>query len=201
MSTDTFFVILTFPLVDKCLTMHQYRIHNLPLLDPNILKSFYYEVSYKYLAVRSDMRHITFPDDNIFMSCIVSTGQFCRLDTALHLADKVHDCSYFLFMNNKEKIQEYCKISVINLTADHDTSLDGNYWTVTTSIPKKLYITFLTYSFPHTLKHPLTLFIYRTHVKQVPIHFSCHLYHLTCQMDLREIYNPNNTNICLVNVT
>ena len=47
------------------------------------------------------MRHVTFSDDNV-LSCIVSTGNFCRLDTALHQVDKVQDFIFFLVMN-KEK--------------------------------------------------------------------------------------------------
>ena len=44
------------------------------------------------------------------MCCTVSIGHFFRLDIALHLADTVQDCSYFPFMNNEEKIKQYCKI-------------------------------------------------------------------------------------------
>ena len=38
--------------------------------------------------VRSDLRHLMFPDDDNILSCRVSTGHSCCLDTALHWADK-----------------------------------------------------------------------------------------------------------------
>ena len=88
MLADTLFVILTIPLVDKCLTFHICRIHNLLLLHPNIHKPFHYEPTYKYLAVRFDMQCITFPDDENVTRGIWLTGNFGTLDTALHPADK-----------------------------------------------------------------------------------------------------------------
>ena len=51
------------------------------------------------------MQYITFVDDDNMLSCIVSTGHFCILDTVLHIADRVQDCSYCFSENNKEKIK------------------------------------------------------------------------------------------------
>ena len=47
------------------------------------------------------------------LNCIVYTGDFCGLDTALHPVDRVQDCSYFLFEKDKEKIKDYCQVSEI----------------------------------------------------------------------------------------
>ena len=50
------------------------------------------------------MRYITLPDGDNTLSCIVSTGHFCRLDNAIHWADRAQNCSSFLFENNNEHI-------------------------------------------------------------------------------------------------
>ena len=106
--TDTLLVLLTIPLVDMSLRFHLYKIHNLPLLDPTLKKSLHYEIADKYFAIGWDMRYITFPDDDNTLSCIVSTGQVCRLYTTLHVEDRILDCSSFIIENNKEKISKYC---------------------------------------------------------------------------------------------
>ena len=113
------------------LRFHLYRIHNLPLLNPNVHRSFHYEL---YLAGRSDMIWIAFPDGDNIMSCIVSMGHFCRPDTALYPVDKVKDFCYFLFMK-KEKVHGYCKISLVNQKEGHVIS--RCYWAKTILIPKK----------------------------------------------------------------
>ena len=42
--TDTLFVIVPIPLVDKSLNFHSYRICNIPLFHPILKKSFQYEI-------------------------------------------------------------------------------------------------------------------------------------------------------------
>ena len=49
--TDTFFVILTIPLVGKSLTFHCYKIKNVVLLHLIWKKSFHYEIVHKYCAI------------------------------------------------------------------------------------------------------------------------------------------------------
>ena len=49
------FVILTIPLVDKNLTFHLYRIHNLSLLHPMLQNFFQYEMEHRNYVIRSDL--------------------------------------------------------------------------------------------------------------------------------------------------
>ena len=37
------------------------------------------------------MQYISFLDNDNVLSCVVSTGHFCRLDTVLHSGDRVQD--------------------------------------------------------------------------------------------------------------
>ena len=138
-------------------------------------QSFHYEIFHEYFAIRSDMQYITLANDDSVSSCIVSTGNICRLNTALLPADRVQDCSYFPSENNKEKIKKYCQISVLNQATDQAINIDMNFWEIAMLGPRNVYITHLTYSYLYNLRHPLILFIYRTYVKQVLIHSSCHL--------------------------
>ena len=61
------FVILTIPLGDS-LTFQLYRLHDLPLLHLTVQRSFQYDLHHKNLAVRSDVKYITFPEDDDIIS-------------------------------------------------------------------------------------------------------------------------------------
>ena len=63
------------------------------------------------------MCHITFPDDENVLGCIVSSSHFCRLDTALHLVDGVESVIISLFEDDKEKTSKYCQMSILNQTS------------------------------------------------------------------------------------
>ena len=67
----------------------------------------------------SDLHYILFPDNENVLNCVVSSSFFCTLDIALHLVNKVWECSYFLFEN--------CQISFLNQTRDQSFSIDKNF--------------------------------------------------------------------------
>ena len=96
----------------------------MPLLHPILQKSLWYETVHMYFASRSDMLYISFLEDDNVLSCVVFTGYFCRLDTALHSADKVQDYSWFCFENDKDKIIKDSYISLLNQIIDHAISID-----------------------------------------------------------------------------
>ena len=64
------------------------------------------------------------------MSCIVLTGHVCGLNATLNLTHVAQDGSNFLFMNKKENIQEYYKISVVSQAANHAIGLTRNCWAI-----------------------------------------------------------------------
>ena len=61
MVSDTLYVVLHIPLVDKLLQFHLYMIHNIPLVHPALKKSFKYSIKEEYLTIRSDSKYISFP--------------------------------------------------------------------------------------------------------------------------------------------
>ena len=58
-------------------------------------KYFQHEKEHSYFMIRSDLHYISFPNDENVLSCIVSAGHFCRLDTALHPVNRVQEGSFF----------------------------------------------------------------------------------------------------------
>ena len=68
--TDTLFVILPIPLVDKSLTFHLYS--QIPLLSLVLKKSFQYEIEHKFFAIRCDFCYITDPDDENILHWVPS---------------------------------------------------------------------------------------------------------------------------------
>ena len=87
------------------------------------------------------------------MACQVSNGKFCHIDFPLYAADTLNSCRYILFLKNKDKINTFCILSVINQMQDETFNIKDNFWAI--SAPpnnKKLYITCLQSSYsisPH----------------------------------------------------
>ena len=140
---DILYVILTILLVDISLNFHLYMIHNLPFLQPYVTGIFQYEIDHGCFVIRSYLCYITFPDDENVLDCIVSSGHFCRIDTALHQVNRIQEYSYFFFKDNKEKISRYCQISILNISRDQAISIDKDSRTITIWNPIKLCITCL----------------------------------------------------------
>ena len=72
MMSNTLYVALHIPLVDKSLQFHMLRICNIPLVHPILRKSFRYSIQEEYLTIRLDQQYISFPlsTDIIGMSSI-----------------------------------------------------------------------------------------------------------------------------------
>ena len=81
MMSDTLYVVLHFPLVDKSLWFHLLRIHIIPLVHPVLKTSFRYSIQENCLAIRLDKQYISFPLSTDIMACQVSYGQFCHINS------------------------------------------------------------------------------------------------------------------------
>ena len=81
MLSDTLYVMLLKPLVDKSLQLNLYRIHNIPFVNPVLKKPFKYSTQEEYLAIRSDSQYISLPQSANIMACQVSNGQFCPINS------------------------------------------------------------------------------------------------------------------------
>ena len=96
MMSETLYVIIHIPLVDKSLQFNLYRIHNIPLVHAILKKSFRYSIQEKYLAIRSDAQYILFPLSTDRTTCQVSNGQFCHINSPLYTADTSSSHGYAL---------------------------------------------------------------------------------------------------------
>ena len=112
MMPNTLYVILHTPLVDKSLQFNLY----MSLVHPILKTSFRYSTKEEYLAIRSHAQYISFPLSTDIMACQVSNGHFCHINSPLYRADTSGSFSYALFLQNKEKINHFCILSVINQT-------------------------------------------------------------------------------------
>ena len=109
--SDTLYVVLHIPLVDKSLHFNLDRIHNIPLVHPILKKPFRYSIQEEYLAIRSDAQYSLFPISNDIMASQASNGQFCHINFPLYTSDTSYSCSYALFLQDKDKINKYCILS------------------------------------------------------------------------------------------
>lgn len=167
---DIIIIILTLPLVDKDLQFDLFRAHNLPLLQPNMKKLFQYDLDTSYVAVRKDGNYLTLPNEEDILTCHISAGHFCNLNTPLYPVKTTTFCIYHLLVNDLEKINKFCTVSVLDYVQDVAINLGENTWALSTLNPTNLHVTCLTNSY------------------EIPIYANLQLVELgnSCQA-----YNPN----------
>ena len=152
MMLNNLYIVLHIPLFDKSIQFYLDRIHTIPLVDPIPKKSFRYSIQEEYLTIRSDEQKILFSLSRDIMACQVSNGQFCHINSPLYASDTSNSCSYILFLQNKDKINKFCILSVINQTQDEAINTNDNFWAISTlHNSKMLYITCLQYSYSISL--------------------------------------------------
>ena len=89
------------------------------------------------------------------IACQVSNGQFCHITSHLYAVDTSNSCSYALFLQNKDKINKFCILSVINQTQDAAININDNFLAISTlQNNKKIYITCLQHSYSIALHFP-----------------------------------------------
>ena len=80
---DMLTVILILPMIDRDLEFELFKVHGLPLLHPELKKIFSYEISNPYIAIESDGNYLTIPLHDDILTCTISAGHFCNLNTAI----------------------------------------------------------------------------------------------------------------------
>ena len=121
-----------------------YKIYNLPILMPLLLKQFNYNHPNNFIVISKDNLYITYQNSNDIFSCQLSVGYYCETNTPFFPLDSTNHCSYYLLQNNLKKI-EYCSLSVTDQTTDQAINLDYYYWAIMTMVPTNLQI----YVLPH----------------------------------------------------
>ena len=151
---DALFVIVSVPLIDKSQTLTVYKIHNLSTLVPELCKCFRYNIPNDFIAITTNGLYIMFPDLSKILSCQLSAGHYCDINTPFYPTDNTHHCSYYLLQNDNEKAGQFCSLLVMNQSMDQAVSLYYYYWAITTMKPSKLQVVFLISSYYVILKFP-----------------------------------------------
>ncbi len=145
---DILIVLLIIPLIDTDLQFDVYKAHSLPLLHPDLKKVFTYEIENPYLAIRADGNYLTLPLHDDILSCSISAGHFCNLNTPLYPIKNTRQCTYHLLTNQEKEIERDCKINIQEYSHDQAINLDQNIWALSIlDIPTELHVTCLTYSY------------------------------------------------------
>ena len=140
-------IVLILPLIDRDLKFDLFKAHNLPLLHPELKKVFSYEISSPYIAIQSDGNYLTIPIHDNILTCTISAGHFCNLNTLLYPTKSTTECTYHLLVNDNENIQEFCKINIENYAQDTAINLDKNIWALAILELTELHISCLIYSY------------------------------------------------------
>ena len=80
---DMLIFILILPLFDRDLEFELFKAHSLPLLHPELKKVFSYEISNLYIAIQSDGNYLTILLHDNILTCTISVGHICNLNTPL----------------------------------------------------------------------------------------------------------------------
>ena len=132
MLSNTLYVVLHIPLVNKSLQFSLYRIHNILLAYLVLKKPFKYSIQEEYLAIRSDLQYMSFPLRPDLKACQISNRQFCCINSCLYTADASISCHYTLFLNDEARINHICILSVINQTYNEAININENFGAIST---------------------------------------------------------------------
>ena len=153
-------------------TLTMYKIQNLSILVPELCKHFRYNIPNDFIAITTNGLYSTYPDSNEILSCQLSEGYYCEINTPFYPVDNTHHCSNSLLQNDDEKVRQFCSLLVMKQTTDQAVSLDYYYWAITTMKPSKLQVVFLTSSYYVKLKCPIDIIHILTPAKLIIIHSS-----------------------------
>ena len=150
-------ILLTIPLTDQSLKMNLYRVHNLPLMAPDLHMTVTYELEGEYLVIGKKGMYVAIPDRESIQICIMSELGLCTMKTALYPADMTEWCLYALFQENDEKIDKYCKYQFRQTNSNYTMSLGGFMWAISAVITEKLQIRCLTETHVVDIRPPVEI--------------------------------------------
>ena len=78
------------------------------------------------------MEYISFPVSTDILACQVSNGQFCHINSPLYTADISSSCSYALFLQNRDRINKFCLLSMANQMQDEAININDNFGSIST---------------------------------------------------------------------
>ena len=152
---DYLIVILTIPLIDSSLDVNLYKVHNLPMLHPQLQIQVVYELEGVYFATHMHGMYATIPKETDIKLCLMSQGHLCMFEEPLYPVDKIDWCLYALFINDLTKIETNYKFTTTIRHTNLAHSLDGYLWAISSLATEKLQIRCLHQTSVVTIKPPL----------------------------------------------
>ena len=101
---DMLMLILTVPLIDQSLEMNLYKIHNLPMLHPELKVQAMYELEGSFHATLMEGMYVALPGATDIKLCMMTQGHLCMFDQVLYPVDHVNWCVYAPLINDLEYI-------------------------------------------------------------------------------------------------
>ena len=137
---DYLMVILTIPLIDLSLDVNPYKVHNLPMLHPQLQIQVVYELKGVYFATNMHGMYATIPKETDIKLCLMSQGHLCMFEEPLYPVDKIDWCLNTLFINDLTTIETNCKFTTTIRHTNLARSLDGYLWAISSLATEKLQI-------------------------------------------------------------
>ena len=150
-------VILTIPLIDLSLDVNLHKVHNLPMLHPQLQIQVVYELKSAYFATHMHGMYATIPKETDIKPCLMSQGHLCMFEEPLYQVDKLDWCLYALFINDLTKIESNCKFTTTIRHTNLAHSLDGYLWAISSLATEKLQIRCLHQTSVVTIEPPLRI--------------------------------------------
>ena len=91
---DFLMVILTIPLVDESFQMNLCKVHNLPLLHPELQIEVTYNLEGEYFATLMQGMYMALPDATNIKLCMVSQGHLCMFNQTMYPVDIYNSLVY-----------------------------------------------------------------------------------------------------------
>ena len=128
-------LMIKIPLLDSDSTMTLYKIHNLPIYNPDIGKSRSYQLEGSNLAVTKDNSYVTILTEAEFIQCTLAQGHLCSLNTALYHIVYLKWCLAAMFLKQNDQKNEYCPLSITNIAGPQAIYLDQGSWAISIEKP------------------------------------------------------------------
>ena len=154
---DYLMVILTIPLIDSSLDVNLYKVHNHPMLHPQLQIQVQYKLEGAYFATHMHGMYATIPKETDIKLCMMSQGHLCMFEEPLYPVDKIDWCLYALFINDLTKIESNCKFTTMIRHTNLAHSLDSYLWAISSLATEKLQIRCLQHTSVVTIEPPLCI--------------------------------------------
>ena len=118
-------ILLTIPILDTTLELNIYRVHNLPAFPPGHQLAVTYQLEGEYFTVGKHTVYVALPHHDTVVRCINSNLAICQMDQALSPARAIKWCVYALFIQDEERVKEYCKYTISKVEQNLALSLGG----------------------------------------------------------------------------